>query len=136
MTRQIEIHPGQMFAASDKMILVRKYESFIGMSGILGAELDQACVMRTYQGKLNKKNRSGDVTLLMSVEDAFREACEVIEMVEKILARNGDGSEENEEKVPPREDWNDQSEDIEAWASEKDAEKAERDAAEKEESDG
>jgi len=71
MSRKVEMNEGEYFAVSDKVILVSKYESVIGMLGKLGTDdNDRLAYMFTFEGKLNNKNRSDSVTVAMDIESA------------------------------------------------------------------
>lgn len=87
--KKIEINGVDTFAVSDKVILVREYETVIGWVSALGdtANNDLA-YMFTFQGKLNNKDRSGDVTVLMSPEDAFQFATTILDGLELLTREN------------------------------------------------
>lgn len=77
--KRVEVNPGEMFAVSDKVILVREYESVLGMVGKLKTtDNDRVAYMFTFAGKLNNRNASADCTVMMSPEDAFELASDIL----------------------------------------------------------
>lgn len=87
--KKIAINENEMFALSDKVILVREHESVIGWVSALGkTESDDLAYMFTFTGKLNNKDRQADVTVLMSIEDAFNLATTILDGVELLTREN------------------------------------------------
>lgn len=67
--RRIEVNPGEMFAVSNKVILMREFESLFGMSGKFGRKDNKLTYALTFRGKLNNQAKQADVTVLISPED-------------------------------------------------------------------
>ena len=67
--RRIEVNPGEIFAVSNKVILMEEYESVFVMGGKVGSKLDKLTYALTLTGKLNNQPKKADVTVLISPED-------------------------------------------------------------------
>lgn len=90
MFRRIEVNPGEWFAVSDKVILVRETESVLANTAKLGtSDNHQIAYMFTYSGKLNNQDAKADVTVMMSPEDAFAHASQILEGIDFLLKENG-----------------------------------------------
>lgn len=78
--RRVEVNLGERFAVSDKVILVREYESILALASKLDTTKgDQIAYMFTFTGKLNNQERYADCTVLMSPEDAFQLAGNILD---------------------------------------------------------
>jgi hypothetical protein len=88
MTRKIEMANGEFFAVSDKVILVSKYESVLGMVSKLGTtDNDRVAYMLTFEGKLNNKDRTSSVTVALdpaAASDLVGDILNGLEMLVKI----------------------------------------------------
>lgn len=87
--RRLEVNEGEMFGVSDKIILGKETESVIALGSKVGVSQDQIFYMFTYSGKLVNKDRSADFTVLMSLEDAFNHANQIIEGIVAVMEANG-----------------------------------------------
>ena len=87
MTRRVEVNPGELFAVSDRVILVDKYESVLGMMSKLGTvENDRLAYLLTFEGKLNNKPRTGSVTVAMSPADVNELIGDLLNGLELLVA--------------------------------------------------
>ena len=93
MTRQVEVNPGEFFAVSDRVILVKTYESVLGMMGKLGTvENDRLGYLLTFEGKLNNKPRTSSVTVALSIEGASQLLSDLLNGLELLVGQvQGEG---------------------------------------------
>lgn len=91
MFRRIEVNPGEWFAVSDRVILVHEHESILGAVSKIGTtDNDRLAYMFTYTGKLNNQNKKDSVTVMMSPEDAFALAEQILDGIELLVdAKDG-----------------------------------------------
>lgn len=80
--RRIEVNPGETFAVSNKVILMREFESLFGMTGKFGSKTNQLTYALTFRGKLNNQPKQADVTILISPEDMINMTTTMMGQVE------------------------------------------------------
>ena len=84
--RSIEVNPGEIFAVSDKVILMEEYEAVFRMAGMVGAKHDRLTYALTLSGRLNKQTKKADVTVLISPEDMVNMVTMMVGQVEWLEA--------------------------------------------------
>lgn len=91
MYRRIEVNPGEWFAVSDRVLLAHEYESVLALVSKIGTtDNDRIAYMFTWTGKLNNQDKKDSVTVMMSPEDAFHLAEQILDGVELLIdARDG-----------------------------------------------
>lgn len=71
-TQPVALPDGEIFAASDRMILVDQFESVAAAGFVLGKEGTELAIHITFTGKLNRRDERDDVTIALSPLDTLQ----------------------------------------------------------------
>lgn len=97
--RDVPLAEGQAFHVSDRVLLVHDRETILGTCRAFGVTDggDQIAYLMTFSGKVNRKDRTGSVTLAMSPTDALELAGELLRGLELLVATEGDRAEQGDD---------------------------------------